>query len=65
MYSATDIRHRGTRDAGVILKPGHNLQINVMVGRGQAVAKWLSHYATFRKVAGSRPDEISEFYDFT
>jgi hypothetical protein len=25
--------------------------------RGHAVAQWLRHYATSRKVAGSRPDE--------
>jgi hypothetical protein len=25
---------------------------------GHAVAKWLRHYATSRKVAGSRPDEV-------
>jgi hypothetical protein len=26
---------------------------------GHAVMKWLKHYATSRKVAGSRPDEIN------
>jgi hypothetical protein len=25
-----------------------------------AVAQWLTHYATSRKVAGSRPDEVNE-----
>jgi hypothetical protein len=27
--------------------------------------KWLRHYATSRKVAGSRPDEVNEFFQFT
>jgi hypothetical protein len=27
--------------------------------------RWLRHYATSRKVAGSRPDEINEFFQFT
>jgi hypothetical protein len=26
-----------------------------------AVAYWLMHYATSRKVAGSTPDEVNEF----
>jgi hypothetical protein len=30
-------------------------------GGGHAVAKWLRHYATNRKVAGSRPDEVDFF----
>jgi hypothetical protein len=28
---------------------------------GYEVAKWLSHYATNRKVAGSKPDEVFFF----
>jgi hypothetical protein len=28
---------------------------------GYAVALWLRHYVTSRKVAGSRPDEVNEF----
>jgi hypothetical protein len=26
---------------------------------------WLRHYATSRKVVGSRPDEANEFFQFT
>jgi hypothetical protein len=34
-----------------------------IVRRGHAVAQWLRHYATSRKVAGSKPDEaISYIY---
>jgi hypothetical protein len=29
-----------------------------------AVAWWLRHYATSREVAGSRPDEVNEFFQF-
>jgi hypothetical protein len=29
-----------------------------------AVAQWLRHYATTRKVAGSRSDEVNEFSSF-
>jgi hypothetical protein len=29
---------------------------------GHAVAQWLRHYATSRKVAGSRPDEVNESF---
>jgi hypothetical protein len=32
---------------------------------GHAVAQWLGHCATSRKVAGSRPDEVNEFFQFT
>jgi hypothetical protein len=35
------------------------------MGEGQAVAEWLRHYATSRKVAGSIPDEVNEFFKFT
>jgi hypothetical protein len=31
-------------------------------GRGHAVPQWLSHYATSRKVVGSRPDEVNGFF---
>jgi hypothetical protein len=31
---------------------------------GHAVAEWLRHYATNRKVTGSRPDEVNEFFQF-
>jgi hypothetical protein len=27
-----------------------------------AVVQWLRHYATSRKVAGSRPDEVNSFF---
>jgi hypothetical protein len=30
-----------------------------------AVAYWLRHCVTGRKVAGSRPDEVSEFFQLT
>jgi hypothetical protein len=30
--------------------------------QGNAVAKWLRQYATSRKVASSRPDEVNEFF---
>jgi hypothetical protein len=30
--------------------------------RGQAVAQWLRHYDTSRKVEVSRPDEITNFF---
>jgi hypothetical protein len=30
-------------------------------GGGHAVAQWLRRYATSRKVAGSRPDEVDFF----
>jgi hypothetical protein len=26
------------------------------------IAKWLRHYAITRKVVGSRPDEVNEFF---
>jgi hypothetical protein len=29
---------------------------------GHAVTQWLRHYATSRKVAGSRPDEVNAFF---
>jgi hypothetical protein len=29
------------------------------IKRGHAVAKWLGYYATNRKIAGSRPDEVN------
>jgi hypothetical protein len=29
---------------------------------GYAVAYWLRHYSTSRKVTGSRPDEVNEFF---
>jgi hypothetical protein len=32
---------------------------------GHAVAYWLRRYVTKRKVAGSRPDEVNDFYQFT
>jgi hypothetical protein len=32
---------------------------------GHAVALWLRHYATSRKAAGSIPDEVNEFVQFT
>jgi hypothetical protein len=32
---------------------------------GHAIAYWLRHYATNRKVAGLRPDEVNEFFQFT
>jgi hypothetical protein len=30
-----------------------------------AVQQWLRHYATSRKVAGSTPDVVKDFYQFT
>jgi hypothetical protein len=30
-----------------------------------AVVQYLRRYATSRKVAGSRPDEVNEFFQFT
>jgi hypothetical protein len=37
----------------------------LQVAKGQAVAYWLRHYATSRKVEGSRPVEVNEFLQFT
>jgi hypothetical protein len=34
-------------------------------GLGHEVACWLRHYATSRKVAGSRPDKLNELFQFT
>jgi hypothetical protein len=33
--------------------------------RGHAVAQWLRRYATGRKVADSRSDEVNDFHQFT
>jgi hypothetical protein len=30
-----------------------------------AVVLWLRLYATRRKIAGSRPDEVNEFFEFS
>jgi hypothetical protein len=30
---------------------------------GHAVARWVRHYATSRKVVGSTPDEVNEFFN--
>jgi hypothetical protein len=30
---------------------------------GHAVAQWLRHYATSRKISGSRPDEVNGFFN--
>jgi hypothetical protein len=30
---------------------------------GRTVALWLRHYATSRKVVGSRPDEVMNFFN--
>jgi hypothetical protein len=32
---------------------------------GHAVAQWLRHYGTNRKIAGSRPDEVDFFSDLS
>jgi hypothetical protein len=32
---------------------------------GHAVAQWLKRYVTHLKVAGSRPDEVNDFYQVT
>jgi hypothetical protein len=39
--------------------------IIVIFCEGHAVAYWSRNYATIRKVAGSRPDEMNEFFQFT
>jgi hypothetical protein len=36
---------------------------NITFMEGYAVEKRLRHYATSREVAGSRPDEVNEFFD--
>jgi hypothetical protein len=33
-----------------------------LVCAATAVAYWLRHYDTNRKVAGSRPDDVNDFY---
>jgi hypothetical protein len=44
----------------------HRINIKVhMRAMGHAVAWWLKQYATSRKVARSRPDEVNEFSQFT
>jgi hypothetical protein len=40
-----------------------NLKGNVMVG--YAVAECLRHYATSGMVAGSRPSQVNDLYQFT
>jgi hypothetical protein len=35
------------------------------LARGDAVAYWLRRYVTDLKVAGSRPDEVNDFYQVT
>jgi hypothetical protein len=40
------------------------MQLN-HIPTAHAVAYCLRHYATSRKVAGSRPDEVNEFLQFT
>jgi hypothetical protein len=45
-----------------------NLSIKYMkllLYKGRAVAYWLRHYATDRKVAGPRPDEVNDFFCFS
>jgi hypothetical protein len=32
---------------------------------GHAIPYWLRHYATRRKVKGSRPEEVNEFFQFS
>jgi hypothetical protein len=49
---------------------GHSVQCTANIWRhwnrvGHAVAKWLRHNATSWKVAGSRRDEVNEFFQFT
>jgi hypothetical protein len=41
------------------------LILTLNVRRGHSVALLLRHYATSREVAGSRPDEVNEFFKFT
>lgn len=33
--------------------------------RRRTKRSWLKHYATSRKAAGSRPDEVNAFFQFT
>jgi hypothetical protein len=40
-----------------------NLPMNKQMG--YEVESWLKHYATSQTVAGSRPDEVNEFFQFT
>jgi hypothetical protein len=42
-----------------------NIPFAIKPNGGHAVAYWLRHYVTGRKVAGSRPDEVNEFFQFT
>jgi hypothetical protein len=37
----------------------------LLLGFGHAVAQWLMRYATSQGVAGSRPVEVDDFYQFT
>jgi hypothetical protein len=50
--------------------PTHHIAVAIsmnyiMFAGGQAVAKWLRHYATSQKAAGSKPDDANELYQFT
>jgi hypothetical protein len=35
----------------------------VLAGTGARCSEWLRHYATNRKVAGSRSDEVRKFFN--
>jgi hypothetical protein len=39
-----------------------NLKWSLVVRKGHAAGQWLGHYATSRKVAGSRYDEAKQFF---
>jgi hypothetical protein len=38
---------------------------SILVQWGTRQCSWLGHYATSRKVAGSRPDQVNELFQFT
>jgi hypothetical protein len=49
----------------IISSSSSRVAVIVVVVVGHAVTQWLGHYATSRKVAGSRPHEANEFFQFT
>jgi hypothetical protein len=46
--------------------PSHDFVVVVStILTGHAVAQWLRHYVTSREFAGSRPDEVNDFFFFS
>jgi hypothetical protein len=45
----------------ILMQTGSIIKIYYNIFWGHAVAQWLRHYATRRKIAGARPDEVIFF----